>query len=327
MTTNGTTNSQPRYIPRGVSPACLLPFTRELEIDEPAYRRHLRELAAVPGVTAITTNAHASEVASLTPAEQQRVLDITVDEVGGQVKVIAGIYADGSLQAAELARSASRGGAEALLVFPPQPFIMGAQRRPEMAIEHFGRIADAVDTSLIAFQYTLEGGQGYSTETLVRLANEVPTVVAIKDWSSSPVQHEEHVRALHALGRPFSVLTTHSAWLLSALVIGSDGLLSGSGSVVAGLQSALFDAVQRGDLEAARQMSDRLFPLTQVFYSDPWVDMHNRMKEALVLLGRLDEAYVRPPLVKLPPAEIERIHQALIASGVLEIAPQLATAG
>jgi 4-hydroxy-tetrahydrodipicolinate synthase len=314
-----TTNvAQGRYIPRGVIPACLLPFTPDLEIDEPAYRRHLRDLLAVPGITAITTNAHASEIASLTPAEQQQVLDITLDEVGGRAKVVAGIYADGSLQAAALARDAARGGADALLVFPPNPFIMGAQRRPEMVLEHFARIADAVDTSLIAFEYTMESGQGYSTETLVRLATAIPSVVAIKDWCSSPVQHEMHTRALHALGRPFSVLTTHSAWLLSALVLGSDGLLSGSGSVVADLQSALFDAVQEGDLEAARAVSDRLFPITQVFYRDPWVDMHNRMKEALVLLGRLRVAVVRPPLVKLSADEIEEIRHALIAGGVLE---------
>jgi 4-hydroxy-tetrahydrodipicolinate synthase len=307
-----------RYIPRGVIPACLLPFTRDLEIDEPAYRRHLRDLLAVPGITAITTNAHASEVASCTPDEQERVLAITLDEVGGLTRVIAGIYADGSLQAAQLARAAARGGADALLVFPPAPFIMGAQRRPEMVLAHFGCIADAVDTSLIAFEYTMEGGQGYSTETLVRLAEAVPSVVAIKDWSSSPVQHEEHVRALHALGRPFSVLTTHSAWLLPALVLGSDGLLSGSGSVVADLQSALFDAVQRSDLDEARGVSAWLFPITQAFYRDPWADMHNRMKEALVLLGRLEEAFVRPPLVKIPPAEIESIRRALIAGGVLD---------
>jgi 4-hydroxy-tetrahydrodipicolinate synthase len=309
-----------RYIPRGVIPACLLPFTRDLEIDERSYRSHLRDLVAVDGVSAITTNAHASEVASLTSEEQRRVLDLSTDEIGGRVRIVAGIYADGSLQAAELARQAARGGADALLVFPPAPFIMGAQRRPEMVIEHFSRIADAVDTSLIAFQYPLESGQGYTTETLVRLAEAVPTVVAIKDWSSSPVQHEANVRALHSLGREFSVLSTHSAWLLSSLVHGADGLLSGSGSVIADLQSAIFHAIQRDDLAEAREISRRMFPITQVFYADPWVDMHNRMKEALVLLGRLPEAYVRPPLMKLPESEIERIRQALIASGIIQLA-------
>ena len=52
-------------------------------------------------------------------------------------------------------------------------------------------------------------------------------------------------------------------------------------------------------------------------YADPFVDMHNRMKEALVLLGRLPRAAVRPPLVKLAPAEIERIRLALVEAGLL----------
>ncbi|HEX3246724.1 MAG TPA: dihydrodipicolinate synthase family protein [Chloroflexota bacterium] len=309
--------SNTRYIPRGVIPACLLPFASDLAIDERAYRSHLRDLAEVDGVTAITTHAHASEIASLSVQEQRRVLDVTVDEVGDRTRVIAGIYADGSLQAADLARQAARGGADALLIFPPAPFIMGAQRRPEMVIEHFSRIADSVDASLIAFNYALESGQGYTTETLVRLADAVPMVVAIKDWSSSPVQHEANVRALHSLNREFSVLSTHSAWLLSSLVHGADGLLSGSGSVIADLQAGIFRAIQRNDLSEARAISQRLFPITQMFYADPWVDMHNRMKEALVLLGRLPAAYVRPPLMKLPHAEIERIRQALIAGGMM----------
>jgi 4-hydroxy-tetrahydrodipicolinate synthase len=57
--------------------------------------------------------------------------------------------------------------------------------------------------------------------------------------------------------------------------------------------------------------------LARVFYADPFVDMHNRMKEALVLLGRLTRAVVRPPLVKLGAAEIERIRVALVDAGLL----------
>jgi 4-hydroxy-tetrahydrodipicolinate synthase len=45
--------------------------------------------------------------------------------------------------------------------------------------------------------------------------------------------------------------------------------------------------------------------------------MHNRMKEALVLMGKLPRAVVRPPLVKIPADEIERIRRALIAAGLL----------
>jgi 4-hydroxy-tetrahydrodipicolinate synthase len=56
----------------------------------------------------------------------------------------------------------------------------------------------------------------------------------------------------------------------------------------------------------------------EVFYADPFVDMHNRMKEALVFLGKLPRAVVRPPLVKIPADEIERIRRALIAAGLLD---------
>ena len=55
----------------------------------------------------------------------------------------------------------------------------------------------------------------------------------------------------------------------------------------------------------------------RVFYADPFVDMHNRMKEALVLLGRLPAAHARPPLVKLQDAEIQRIREALVEAGLL----------
>ena len=79
----------------------------------------------------------------------------------------------------------------------------------------------------------------------------------------------------------------------------------------------LFKAVQSNDLAEARRLNSRIEPLARVFYAEPWADMHNRMKEALVLLGRLPRAVVRPPLVKLGSAEIARIRQALVESGLL----------
>ena len=151
----------------------------------------------------------------------------------------------------------------------------------------------------------------------MRLADAVPAIRAIKDWSGNVTQHEMHIRTLQSLPRPVNVLTTHSAWLLSSLVLGCKGLLSGSGSVIPDLQADLFRAVQANDLATARRVNDRIYPLARVFYGDPWADMHNRMKEALVLLGRLPRAVVRPPLAKLQGTEIERIRAALVESGLL----------
>jgi 4-hydroxy-tetrahydrodipicolinate synthase len=304
-----------RFIPQGVIPAALLPFDDELAIDEASFRAHLRAVAATEGLSAITVNAHSTEVASCSADEQARVLDIAGETVGDRLPLVNGVWADGSLEAARIARRAERGGASALLVFPPAPFTLG--QSAEMALAHFKRIADASHLPIIVFQYPLASGQGYPRETLLRLVEAVPTIAAIKDWAGNVQQHEMHVRMLQALPRPVHVLTTHSAWLLSSLVLGCNGLLSGSGSVIADLQAALFHAVQAGDLPAARRLNDRIYPLARVFYSEPWSDMHNRMKEALVLLARLPGAVVRPPLVKLGHAEIDRIRAALVESGLL----------
>src|SRR5882672_11443698 len=303
------------YVPHGVIPAVLLPFNDDLSIDEKSFRSHLRDVAAVKGLSAITINAHSTEVASCSFDEQRRVLDIAQDEIGGTLPLVHGVWADGSLEAARIAKMAAAGGASALLVFPPAPFTMG--QNADMAVAHFRHIADATDLPLIAFQYPLATGQGYPRDTLLRMCDEVPSIRAIKDWCNNVPQHEWHVRTLQALARPVTVLSTHSAWLMSSLVLGCNGLLSGSGSVISDLQARLFRAVQGNDLAEATRLNDRIDPMARVFYADPAVDMHNRMKEALVLLGKLPRAVVRPPLVKITDAEIERIRLARIEAGLL----------
>ena len=304
------------YVPKGVIPAVLLPFENDLSIDEASFRKHLRDVATVEGLSAVTINAHSTEVASCTFEEQRRVLEIAQDEIGGRLPLVNGIWADGSLEAARIARMAAQGGASALLVFPPAPFTLG--QSGAMALAHFKRIADATDLPLIVFQYALASGQGYPKDTLLKLCEEVPTIRAIKDWIGNVPHHEWHIRTLQSLPRPVNVLTTHSSWLLSSLVLGPNGVLSGSGSVIADLQAQMFRAVQKNDMAEAKRLNDRIEPTARVFYADPFVDMHNRMKEALVLLGKLPRAVVRPPLVKIERAEIAAIRQTLIEAGLLD---------
>jgi len=236
----------PDFVPQGVIPAVLLPFHEDLSIDEASFRSHLRDVGAVRGLSAVTINAHSTEVASCTADEQRRVMEITGEEVGDTMPIVHGVWADGSLEAARIARRAEAGGATALLVFPPAPFTLG--QSAEMALAHFKTISDATDLPLIVFQYPLATGQGYPAATLERLFDEVPTIRAIKDWTPLVPQHESQIRALQGRDRPINVLSTNSAWLLSSLVLGCNGLLSGSGSVIADLQAKLYRAVKRNAL-------------------------------------------------------------------------------
>ena len=298
----------------GIMPANILPFTADLSIDEPAYRRHLRWLADTPGVTGIVANGHAAEVASLSREERTRALAVALDEIAGACPIVAGVYSDGTAEAVELARDAKAAGAAGILLFPPTLFMWGAQLKPDMVVRHFTDVA-AVGLPIVAFEYPPASGIGYAPETLARLA-QIPQVVAIKDWSNEIVAFEANLRAVRGTARPVAILSSFTMSLMASFLLGADGAISGMGSVTADLQAELFAACQKGDLDGARRINDRLEPLVRVFYAQPFVDMHNRMKEALVLLGRIPAAHVRPPLTPIPAAEREAIRRALAAAGL-----------
>lgn len=304
-----------KYQPQGVIPACLMPFDADLDIDEAAYRSHLRDLGAVDGVTSVTVNGHAAEVSTLTADEQRRAVRIAREELP-HLKIAAGVFTNSSLEAARIAKAADEEGADALLVFPPDTLVLGGNLRPASIKEHLRRITDATDLPIILFQLPQASNLAFPLESLIDICQTFPQIRAIKDQFGDGKIHERQIRELKALDRPVNVLTTHSTWLLGSLAMGCQGILSGAGSVIANLQVAIFRAVQAGDLKQAQAINDRIYPTVRAFYDVPMFDQHNRMKEALVLLGRLDAAHVRPPLVKLEKDEIAKIAGFLAQAGL-----------
>ena len=307
---------RPELVLRGVIPANLMAFDPELEIDEENYRRHLRYLVDTPGVTGITINAHASEVATLTFEEQQRVLEMTLDEVDGAVPVVCGVYQDGTSKAARIAESAERQGADCLLVFPSTVYDFGHQLKPEMAYGHIAQISEAVGLPIVVFVYPVTSGLHIPTDNLVKICDEIDNVIAVKEWSNDIGVYERNWRELKALDKEISVLSSFSKSLLASLCIGADGILSGHGSVIADLHVEMFEAVNRGDLDGARRVADRAYSVVQATYAEPFLDGHNRMKEALAILGRINEAHVRPPLRRISDAEREKIRRVVTEAGL-----------
>lgn len=302
--------------PQGVIPAVLMPFTSELEVNEKAYRRHLADVGSVEGISAITINGHAAEVASLTLEEQYRAIAVTKEVLEERVPTVVAVYTNSSLEAGRIARRAQDEGANGLLVFPPEVMVLGGNMRPEVIQAHYQRITDASDLPIIHYQFPLNSNLAIPLPTLLELCSRFPSIKAIKDNCGDGNLHERQIRELKDLDRPVKTLTTHSGWLLGSLALGCDGLLSGAGSVIANLQVALFRAVQAGDVNAAKAINDKIYPTVRAFYNHPLLDMHNRMKEALVIVGRWDEAYVRPPLVKPTGAEIDHIRHCLSQAGL-----------
>ena len=201
-------------------------------------------------------------------------------------------------------------------MFPSTVYDFGHQLRPEMAYGHIAQIAETVSLPIIVFVYPVTSGLHIPTENLVRICDEIDNVIAVKEWSNDIGVYERNWRELKALDKEISLLSSFSKSLLASLCIGADGILSGHGSVIADLHAEMFEAVNRGDLEGARRVADRVYPVVQATYAEPFLDGHNRMKEALAILGRIDEAHVRPPIRRIPEAEREKIRRVVTEAGL-----------
>ncbi len=299
---------------RGSLPASLCPFRPDLSMDEDAFSSHVRWLITASKGGGVVCNGHAGEVASLSRKERKRVVEIAVRETKGKGPVVAGVYTDSTPEAIELARDAESAGANAILLFPPPVFGGGGNRTDIMAVRFAQSVASAIGIGVVIFQFPI-AGLGYPTEILLRLV-EIPNVIGVKEGSDHLPAYERNLRAIKKARPEVSVLTTNNTMLFASTALGADGILSGSGSVAADLHAELFEAVQRGDLRAAQTVNHRIWPLTQVFYCDPPVNMHNRMKVALEYLGRQPKAVVRPPLQPIGEEERTRIIRGVQEAGI-----------
>lgn len=307
------TLSTTRFQPHGVMPAALMPFTADYRVDDLAYQSHIRDLAGVHGVTAVTINGHAAEVHTMSFEEQTHALRLSVDAAPG-TPIICGVYTESTLEARRIASMAESGGAACLLAFPPNVLMFRGEDRPELFVDYYRSLAEASGLPIILFQFPKWTGLQLSLNTVIRICEQVPSIVAIKDLCSDPILHEKTIRTLHALDRPVSVITTHSSWLMGSLAMGVRGILSGAGSVIPDLQIALFDSYQRRDIAAFEHVGERVFAAVQAFYAEPYIDWQARMKAALVLFGKMPAAHVRPPLQQI--SDPERLRHWLDKAGL-----------
>lgn len=301
---------------KGVLPAQLCPMKEDYSIDEGSYKAHVAYLAGIEGMGGIVANGHASEVVSLDDAERQRCLALSVEAAAG-VPVYCGIFADSTQQAVREARMAQKEGAAGLLLSPASYFgLGGGALHPDMAFRYFQEVAAATDLPMILFSLPQAGGLHIPLDKILRICEGVPNIAAIKENSGDIYFYEMLYRALQQLPRKVNLLTSFSKTLVATLSIGGEGILSGAGSVISEAQIAILRAVQANDLAKARAAADQVWPLVEMFYSDPWTDMHNRMKYVSKKLGRIACETVREPLLPLSAQERSNLDQAILKSGL-----------
>lgn len=298
----------------GIIPATVLPMDDRGDVDEEGLRHYLRWLLP-QGIVGLAVNVDTGEGPHLEPEERARVIEVAAEEANGQAAVIAGVIGASTAQAVRGAADAAAAGADAVMIFPAGAFV-GEPVDAELIYRYHAAIAEAVDVPQVLFQ--LQPALGsiiYGGEVIRRLA-DIPNVVAIKEASFDARIFVETVRILEGLERKISLLTGNDNFIYESFVLGAEGALIGFGTLVTDLQVEIQRACAEGRLKEGRRIWERILPLEEVVFGPPVRNYRARTKEALKMLGVLENSYVRPPLLPVPEKETRKLRAELNKLGL-----------
>jgi 4-hydroxy-tetrahydrodipicolinate synthase len=291
----------------GLIPATVLPMHADGAIDEPALRSYIAWVVE-QGPVALAINVDTGEGPHLTHDEKIRILQIVGDV--SDIPIVAGLAGPSTDAAVRQARDFKAAGADALLVFPI-PAYLSQPLDPRIPVAYHEAIAD-VGLPLILFQLQPAlAGVNYEADVLAAMAS-VDGVVAIKEASFDARRFVDTARLLEGLPRRITLLTGNDNFILESFLLGATGALIGFGAVMTREQVDMIRAWQDGRTEEAMVLGRRVQRLADVVFAAPVGDYRVRLKECLRILGVLDAAHVRRPL--LPISDDER---AMLA-GVLD---------
>jgi 4-hydroxy-tetrahydrodipicolinate synthase len=301
---------------RGILPAMQVPYREDLSIDQVELRRFTRWLAGHEGIGGLVTNGHTGEVFALSPRERAQVTRTVAEAVNGKLPVISGVCAEGMNEAVEHALMAREAGASGLLVMPPHYWLRFGME-PDHVIDHFSAIGKAAQISLVIHVYPAWTKASYSSGLLAALV-KLPYVTTVKIGTREMSKYDRDLEAIRAANPNCTILTCHDEYLLATLVQGLDGALVGFASFIPELITALYAAVQAGDLKLAQGIQRRINRLKEVVYAsgEPSGEAHARMKTAMMLAGRFRSNLTRPPIKAPSGAMLDRIRQAVAESGL-----------
>jgi len=274
----------------GIIPATVTPWTPEYDLVESDLKRHVEELCAVDGIQAVIANAHSGECKMVDRETKQDVIRAHID-AAGDTPVFSGVGGESSLQAVEQAKEAQAAGADALMPLPLEVYENGD---PAVPLEHFERVADAVDLPLINFQFPTWGGPGIPIESHVDIC-QLDQVIAFKEASFDPVRYDETVRAVDSVRDEFTLLTGNDTFLYHAYVHGAETGLIAYANLVPELHVEKIRAVHNRDFERAMEIRRELLDLTNFIFGDPGGKYLARTKAALKMLGTYEYDTLLPP--------------------------------
>ncbi|MEX0736378.1 MAG: 4-hydroxy-tetrahydrodipicolinate synthase [Bacteroidota bacterium] len=284
---------------RGTGTAIVTPFKSDRSLDEKALRK-LVEFQIKGGVEALIPVGTTGESPTLDYEEHFRVFDVVIATAAGRVKIFAGTGSNNTAEAIEQTQYARKAGADAALVVGPY------YNKPtqEGYFQHYRAIAEGVDIPIIVYNVPGRTGGNIEAATTLRMAEEIPNIVAVKEASGNLAQIMEIARHKP---RNFSLLSGDDAITLPMMALGGDGCISVVANEVPRDFSEMVRQALKGNFEKARALHNKLLPLMNINFIEA---NPVPVKAALAMMGMIEEVY-RLPLVPISPANRAKLTTVL----------------
>ncbi len=291
----------------GCATALVTPFKADCAIDEDRLRA-LVDRQINGGVRMLVPCGTTGESATMTEAEDQRVIGVTVEVARGRAKVIAGAGSNSTASAIEYSQRARNLGADAILQVAPW------YNKPtqEGLYAHFHAIAEAIpETPIMLYNVPGRTSSNIAAQTVLRLARDCENIVAVKEASGNLSQIMEILRERPA---NFKVLSGDDSVTLPLIALGGEGIVSVASNEIPDLMSRMTELALEGNWSEARALHYRLLPLMEINFIE---SSPGPVKAAMAMMGLLEENF-RLPLVPIQEQSRTRIRQVISELGLLE---------
>jgi len=272
---------------RGVAPALVTPFTADGGIDEETFCA-LIDRQINGGVSGLVVLGTTGENPTVTDDERRRLVDRAVETTDERVPVVVGTGTNNTDESVAFSKAAIDAGADGLLVVGPY------YNKPSQDgfVAHVESIAAAADAPIILYNVPGRTGFNVTAETTLRLAEEVPQVVGVKEASGDLEQIGDIL-----LHRPddFAVYSGDDEMTLPLLAMGGDGVVSVLSNALPEHMSRMVRAGLEGDEATARGLHFELLPAMRACFLET---NPVPIKDVCAAMG-LMEPHVRLPLVPM----------------------------
>jgi 4-hydroxy-tetrahydrodipicolinate synthase len=289
---------------KGAFTAIVTPF-KNGQLDEEAYRA-LIERQIEGGIHGLVPCGTTGESPTLSHAEHKRVVEILIDQVKKRVPVIAGSGSNSTAESVELTKHAQAAGADYALMITPY------YNKPtqEGLYQHYKTVTDATKIPIVVYNVPGRTSLNLLPETMARLAG-IPNIVGLKDATGDLRQGS---KTLELCGDKITVLSGDDFTTFPLLCVGGMGAISVVSNVVPGDMAGMCNAFFKGDLEGAKKLHYKMWPLTEAMFYET---NPAPVKTAMKMLG-LTTGEIRQPLCPMSAANEEKLRQVMQKYGLIK---------